>query len=84
MQSSHTRFSEKPFYSQLFYLLFYTFPVVSQFLFWSVGSRPLPVHPIVFRHPGMPVGRKHSVLQPWKWANKLDQRWQIPHNLKSL
>ncbi len=25
-------------------------------------TRPLPVYPIVFRHPGLPVGRKHSVF----------------------
>ncbi len=25
-------------------------------------TRPLPVYPIVFRHPGLPVGGKHSVL----------------------
>ncbi len=24
-------------------------------------TRPLPVYPIVFRHPGLPVGGKHSV-----------------------
>ncbi len=25
-------------------------------------TRPLPVYPIVFRHPGLPVGGKHSVF----------------------
>ncbi len=25
-------------------------------------TRPLPVYPIVFRHPGLPVGEKHSVI----------------------
>ncbi len=25
-------------------------------------TRPLPVYPIVFWHPGLPVGRKHSVF----------------------
>ncbi len=25
-------------------------------------TRPLPVYPIVFRHPGLPVGRKHSIF----------------------
>ncbi len=35
---------------------------------WNVGlclvceTRPLPVYPIVFRHPGLPVGGKYSVF----------------------
>ncbi len=44
------------------------------FLFWSVWIRPLPIYPIVFWHPGLPVGGKHIVLQPWKPANELGQR----------
>ncbi len=32
-------------------------------------TRPLPVYPIVFRHPGLPVAGKHSVF------NLIHQIW---------
>jgi len=32
------------------------------FLFWSVQDRTLPIYPIVFRQPGLPVGGKHMQL----------------------
>ncbi|XP_067272589.1 uncharacterized protein [Pseudorasbora parva] len=41
------------------------------FLFWSVIMHIMPVYPIVFQHHRLPDGRKHSILQPWKPANKL-------------
>ncbi len=46
------------------------------FLFWSMWFCPLLIYPKVSRHPGLPVGRKHSVLKPWKQANELGQRSQ--------
>ncbi len=41
-----------------------------------LSVRPLPVCPIGFWPSRSPVGVKHSVLQPWKRANKLGQRSQ--------
>ncbi len=54
------------------------------FLFWSVWFRPLPIYPVVFQHPGSPVGGKHCVLQPWRPANELGQRSQFLPDLKSF
>ncbi len=42
------------------------------FLFWSMWFLPLSVYPIVFRHPGLPGGGKHNILQAsMKWVRDL-------------
>ncbi len=57
---------------------------MSFLFFWSVWFRPLTVYPVIFQRPGLPVCRKHCILQLWKWANKLGQWSQILPDLKSL
>ncbi len=66
---------KKQCYIQLFYFEKVHSMSESLFLFWSVWFRPLAVYPIIFRQPGLPVCRKHSTLQPWKWANELGRRF---------
>ncbi len=52
MLNSHTCFPEK---NRQPVILLYTFHVECLFLVWSVWLRPLPVYPIVFQQPGLPV-----------------------------
>ncbi len=43
-------------------ILFWNVHSVSEclFLFWTVWFRPLPIYPIAFQHPRLPVGRKQQ------------------------
>ncbi len=60
---------------KLTYLFIWKTMLQSVILLWKCGfrlgmsvfvmvceTRPLPVYPIVFRHPGLPVGGKHSIF----------------------
>ncbi len=40
-------------------------------------TRPLPVHPILFRHPGFPVGGKHSVFHVIHRHLLVSLIWQV-------
>ncbi len=66
MLSSHTRLSEKQPTAS------WNVCSVSEclFLFWSVWLHPLPIYPIMFWHPRLPDGGKHSILQPQKPVNE--------------
>ncbi len=76
MLNSHTCFPEKKSDSQLFYYI--RFMSECLFLVWSVWLRPLPVYPIVFQQPGLPVvkdRRFYPNKKPWHPSKKLyDQR----------
>ncbi len=70
----HAKFSGKQCYSLLFYIKMCVQCLNGLFLFSSVWLCPLPIYPIVIRHPGSPVDRKQSILQPLKPPNELGQR----------
>ncbi len=39
------------------------------FLFWSVRFCQMAIYAVGFQHPGLPVGGKYSIIQPWEPAN---------------
>ncbi len=86
--SSHTCFSEKQCYSQLFNFENSVHSVLKcMFLFWSVWFLPLTAYPIIFRQSRLPVGgKKHcnaametskrtgSKIAHFTWSKKNKQR----------
>ena len=65
----------QPFYS--------TIPLKSLFEFWLVWSRPLPISPVTFLHPGLQdmklIGRQMACCSHWSnhidWSNRGNVRF---------